>query len=61
MTLKPGRVYIGDNGRTFCVNHAGYTARTTGRDISGQRVMDATDHGLKCEECKDAKKKEAKS
>jgi len=36
--LKPGALYLGDNGRCFCAEHAGASARYTGRDISGQRV-----------------------
>lgn len=32
-------IYLGDNGRCFCGEHAGMTARYTGRDLSGQRVL----------------------
>ena len=36
--LKPDVLYFGDNGRCFCGQHAGPSAKYTGRDISGQRV-----------------------
>lgn len=36
--LIKGELYIGDNGRVFCAEHAGYSAQTTGRDISGLEV-----------------------
>jgi hypothetical protein len=36
--LDPGKLYSGDNGRVFCGEHAGASAKYTGRDISGQRV-----------------------
>jgi hypothetical protein len=60
--LKAGILYLGDNGRCFCVKHAGMTALYTGRDISGQRVLALTDLALaamakeigrdmKCEDC----------
>lgn len=38
--LVDGQLYLGDNGRVFCgrLQCAGLTARTTGRDLSGQPV-----------------------
>lgn len=59
--LQPTSLYLGDNGRCFCGAHAGVTAATTGRDLSGQRVTHLTrDRVLaagfettqfKCEQC----------
>lgn len=40
--LRDGALYLGDNGRCFCGAHAGCSARYTGYDISGQRVMRVT-------------------
>lgn len=40
--LSPSALYIGDNGRCFCGAHAGCSAKFTGRDISGQRVVRVT-------------------
>lgn len=37
--LKPDAIYIGDNGRSFCGEHAGATAKYTGRDLSGLEVF----------------------
>jgi hypothetical protein len=37
--LTPGVVYVGDNGALICSLCAGHSARTTGKDISGQRVF----------------------
>jgi len=60
--LKPGALYLGDNGRCFCTEHAGMTALYTGRDLSGQKVPEVTaaDHAyaktegwaIKCERCR---------
>jgi len=36
--LVAGATYSGDNGRLFCRDHAGASAKFTGRDLSGQRV-----------------------
>ena len=36
--LKPGTIYIGDNGRLLCVECAGMSAKYTGHDLSGHRV-----------------------
>jgi hypothetical protein len=38
-TADPEAIYLVDNGAAYCGSHLGYTAQTTGRDISGQRVM----------------------
>ena len=40
--LKPGAIYIGDNGRCYCVDCAGASASLTGRDISGQKIKRIT-------------------
>jgi hypothetical protein len=39
IVLEDDRIYSGDNGRLFCGKHAGSSARYTGRDISGYRVI----------------------
>lgn len=41
-TTKPEALYLGDNGRCLCGEHLGATARHTGRDLSGQPVMEVT-------------------
>ena len=41
--LSPTDLYLGDNGRCFCGEHAGASAKYTGRDISGQRVHKVSD------------------
>ncbi|MBD3163093.1 MAG: hypothetical protein GF328_13405 [Candidatus Latescibacteria bacterium] len=38
--LDEDALYFGDNGRVFCGRCAGASARYTGRDISGQPVME---------------------
>jgi len=40
--LKPGALYWSDNGRLVCSQCAGFTARYTGHDISGQKVARVT-------------------
>jgi len=40
--LKPGKIYISDNGVIVCENCAGYSALKTGRDISGSSVIEIT-------------------
>jgi hypothetical protein len=40
--LKPGTVYLADNGMAICLCCAGRSARLTGRDISGQPVSKVT-------------------
>lgn len=37
--LKPGAIYSADNGMRICLKCAGNSAKFTGRDISGQRVI----------------------
>jgi hypothetical protein len=58
--LKDDAIYLGDNGRAFCGVHAGNSAAYTGRDLSGQAVMEITPYVLRaapwarriaCEEC----------
>ena len=65
--LEADALYLGDNGRCYCGQHSGATAQATGRDLSGQRVLELTPELAriaagqgwtpKCEECG----KEAKS
>lgn len=35
----PDAIYLTDNGASYCGSHLGHTAKVTGRDISGQRVV----------------------
>lgn len=37
--LKPGIIYSGDNGMLICLKCAGMSAKYTGRDLSGQKVL----------------------
>lgn len=39
--LKPGIIYYADNGRRICLECAGMSAKFTGYDISGQKVVAA--------------------
>lgn len=39
----PAALYLCDNGACYCGAHLGMTAKATGRDISGQRVLRLTD------------------
>jgi len=41
--LKPGALWIGENGRVFCTEHAGAAALYTGRDLDGQPVEEVTE------------------
>ena len=57
----PQTVYLGDNGRAYCGQHLGCTAKASGRDLSGQRLMAVTPEVAaiaaedgwvpKCEQC----------
>jgi hypothetical protein len=54
--LDADAIYLGDAGHVSCGRHAGHSARHTGRDISGQRVLRLTapelvEFGLGCEVC----------
>ncbi len=40
--LDDDTLYITDNGAVYCGKHCGTSARYTGRDISGQEVMELT-------------------
>ena len=54
-------VYLGDNGMALCGAHLGMTAKCTGRDLSGQKIMRVVlaevraagyaDYTPKCERC----------
>ena len=56
--LNEKALYLGDNGRCFCGQHAGMSAKFTGKDISGQDVYrltadDMKAHpSIKCETCR---------
>jgi hypothetical protein len=54
--LDDEAIYSGDAGHVFCGRHAGHSARYTGHDLSGQRVIRLTpaelaEFGLGCELC----------
>lgn len=54
VVLKRGYLYLGDNGRCFCMDHAGTKALYTGHDLSGQklyRLKKGEEEGLECEGC----------
>lgn len=40
--VDDSKLYFADNGRVACGKHLGYSARSTGRDISGQRIARVT-------------------
>lgn len=42
MKIRDEVLYLGDNGRCYCGEHLGMTAKHTGRDISGQEIMPIT-------------------
>lgn len=42
MRIHDQAIYLGDNGRCYCGEHLGITARLTGRDLSGQPVYRVT-------------------
>lgn len=42
-TADPAALYMTDNGRCVCGEHLGMTAKATGRDISGQKILKVTD------------------
>lgn len=54
---KPEAVYLCDNGECLCGDHLGASARFTGRDISGQPILEITPDLLRevptvaCETC----------
>jgi hypothetical protein len=39
---NPDTLFLVDNGGCLCGKHLGTTARFTGRDISGQRILKLT-------------------
>jgi hypothetical protein len=59
--IRADTIYLGDNGRALCGEHLGVTARTTGCDLSGQRLLAIEGAALKqavamkynvaCEQC----------
>lgn len=42
MKISAETIYLGDNGRAYCGDHLGCTAKHTGRDLSGQPIMAIT-------------------
>ena len=42
MRVNDSTIYLTDNGAAYCGAHLGQTARTTGRDISGQPIEPVT-------------------
>ena len=42
--LKSGVIYSADNGRLICLECAGASAKFTGHDLSGQRVLPVPYH-----------------
>jgi hypothetical protein len=40
--ISPDMIYLGDNGAAYCGDHLGMTAKMTGRDLSGQRILAVT-------------------
>lgn len=42
MKISDTTIYLTDNGRAYCGSHLGATARSTGRDISGQPIIPVT-------------------
>jgi hypothetical protein len=58
MVVSDSSLYLGDNGMCLCGAHLGYSARSTGRDLSGQRVMQVSpvmlaDEGIPSMSCED--------
>lgn len=49
--MKPlaDTLYLVDNGACYCRAHLGITAKTTGRDLSGQPILPITFHAVKAE------------
>ena len=56
---KDDALYLVDNGAVYCGSHMGQTPRYTGRDISGQEILEftpevlamTTDFTPRCENC----------
>lgn len=42
MKIRSESVYLVDNGAAYCGDHLGASARYTGRDISGQPILECT-------------------
>lgn len=58
-TAQSDTLYLTDNGAAYCGDHLGNCAKTTGRDLSGQKIMAITPEiaadpdaaWIKCERC----------
>jgi hypothetical protein len=44
--IDPTALYLCDNGACCCGEHLGMTAKATGHDISGQKIIRITRHVL---------------
>jgi hypothetical protein len=44
--VQPGIIYLADNGRAVCSKCAGQRALTTGRDLSGDKIIALTGDAL---------------
>lgn len=64
-TVDTSALYHTDNGAVLCSSHLGASAKTTGRDISGQQIERVTDADrsewrrlvgseIRCETCPDS-------
>jgi hypothetical protein len=42
MRITAEAIYLGDNGRCYCGEHLGASAKHTGRDLSGQPIYRVT-------------------
>ena len=58
MKVRPDTIYLGDNGRAYCGEHLGYTAKVSGHDLSGQPLLEVTPevaaeagYPIYCEQC----------
>ena len=58
MKVNEQMIYLTDNGAAYCGAHLGMTAKTTGRDLSGQAILPVTPevaaeagYEIECEQC----------
>ncbi len=42
MRVSDDAIYLTDNGAALCGKHLGHSAKTTGRDLSGQKILKIT-------------------
>lgn len=62
MRIDDDTLYLGDNGRIYCGEHLGSSAKHSGRDISGKTIQPVTPEDAKYAadmgipmECEDAR------